>query len=162
MHNYFKRLRKYYFVLISTWLSSNVILNMISIHINPDRAFHQVFPYQDLCWQLSNFYFYFVANFTYCQFKNIICFASPLLMVACYLYVSTWQDEISSQVHDLLPEHLKFFVVVSLNKTMNRVSGTALAAILAKYHEERQVIELIITRWANRNLHNQLISLYKT
>ena len=45
---------------------------------------------------------------------------------------------------------------------MNRVSGTALAAVLAKYHEERQVIELIITRYANRNLHNQLISLYKT
>ena len=65
-------------------------------------------------------------------------------------------------MHDILPDDLKYFVVANLNKTFARVLGNATGAVVGKYHEELTVINLIISKWVNRNLHNQLISLYKT
>ena len=70
--------------------------------------------------------------------------ATPLLVIACFLYVVTWQDVVATVVNNLLPVNLKFFVVASLSKTMNRIAGTVIAGVLAKYHEELTVIQLII------------------
>ncbi len=136
--------------------------NMSSIHVKQDSSYYQYFAYQDLNWQMTNFFFYYVVNFSYCQFKQFLLFVGPLYVLISCLYVITWQDDVSQKVHDLLPEEYKYFVVTNLNKTFSRVLGCATAAVVAKYHEELTVINLIISKWVNRNLHNQLISLYKT
>ena len=65
-------------------------------------------------------------------------------------------------MHKLLPDDLKFYVVPNIDKTLSRVAGCATAAVVAKYHEKLTVINLIISKWVNKNLHNQLITLYKT
>lgn len=81
----------------------------------------------------------------------------PLFVLISCLYVITWQEYVSDLVHSILPDDLKFYVVANLNKTFSRVLGIATAAGVAKYHEELTVINLIISKWVNRNLHNQLI-----
>ncbi len=117
-------------------------------------AFHQLYTYQDLNWQLSNIYFYYIVNFSYCQFKQVLFYFSPIFILAQCLYVTTWQDPIAQEVHDLLPDHLKYFINVSLSKTINRVIGITVAAIISKYYEELTAINLIISKRANKNLHN--------
>ena len=82
---------------------------------------------------------------------------SPLFVLVSCLYVMTWQEYVSYKVNSILPDNLKFYVVVSLNKTFSRVLGIATAAAVAKYHEELTAINLIISKWVNRNLHSQLI-----
>lgn len=49
-----------------------------------------------------------------------------------------------------------------LRQTVVRAVLFYLIAVVAKYHEEMQVIHLIISKWTNRNLNTQLVSLYKS
>jgi hypothetical protein len=60
-----------------------------------------------------------------------------------------------------LPPEFSSFVVPMLRQTVVRAFILYLCAVVAKYHEELQVIYLIISKWTNRNLNTQLVSLYK-
>ncbi len=156
--NRFKRTRKLLPLISSIGFTSVIVINLTSTLIEDDSsAFHQHHTYQDLNWQLTIFYFHLIVNFSYCQFKQVLFFFSPIFIIAQCVYVKAWQDPIAKEVHDILPDHLKYFINTNFSKTINRVIGITGTAIISKYYEELSVINQIISKWANKNLHNQMI-----
>jgi hypothetical protein len=53
---------------------------------------------------------------------------------------------LATEVQAILPDSYKFFIVASLNKTLNRALLCIFASIIAKYHDTFQIILLIISK----------------
>lgn len=136
-----------------------MLLDMTANTLNGQSSFSDKTPYSSL--NNSVIYLIWVINLSYCQFRQVTFVLSPIFLLAVVFYEKS-QQPLLFEVLDALPPHLKFFIAPSMSKTLSRSINTILIAILYKYYEEVKVIHLIIGKYSYRNLHNQLISLYKT
>jgi hypothetical protein len=139
---YYKRLTKYSGYLWAVWFFLISVINMISVNLESVNGY----AFQDPMLQMMVYYILYVLNLTYCQFKQIVCWASPLYFLAFIVQETTWQNAKAKEINALLPDQYKTFIVPQFTRNVVRVLGIILSAIIAKYHHQFQVITLILQK----------------
>jgi hypothetical protein len=120
---------------------------MISVNLDSVNDSKNGYAFQDPMLQITVIYFIYVLNLSYCQFTEVVCWASPLYLLAVIVQEATWQNEKAKEINALLPDKYKAFIVPQFARNVvARVLCCILGAIIAKYHHQFQVISLILQK----------------
>jgi hypothetical protein len=77
-----KRVTKYTGYLCGGWFFLISVINMISVNLDFANDSKTGYAFQDPMLQITSVYFVYVLNLSYCQFKQVVCWASPLYLLA--------------------------------------------------------------------------------
>lgn len=159
--SYIKRLRSCIKYLFSFWYICLVLVNILAVYFSRNKMFGIKQPLQDSENSLILHYFIYLSAYSYCQFRSILYFATPMLIVGSIVCCQLNMAEVE-ELSKLLPEHYSYLLDESMSKTISKVTICALCGIVAKYNEELSTIYLIIAKWSRQNLNSSLTDFFRT